>query len=193
MAPQSLSFSLQSTLGYQCHLCLLRDRRGRHQAGRGFYFSKYGLFSESAVNHQGAWGRGQHVFSLTMCLSASSFFSVGLSFSYRQGDLGYIWAPFSLYLRTSLSVASKNVSVFFQPVFSPTLPGRLSSWQINSFWFHVSCIAPPPNGEHIRVSVTDPKVRRACSHCWSVTPVPGPRLTFPYGTRANGPALPLSL
>lgn len=110
--PQSLAFSLQSKFGCQLHLCLLSENRREIQAGL-LYLSNMVSFRENCEANIRSLGASTafSLYSVYDFLQIPSPLQDSVTPSIER-DLGCIWATFSLFFQTSLSVVS-NPSVYF--------------------------------------------------------------------------------
>lgn len=144
---QSLGFSLQSKLGCQLHLCLLSENRREIQAGL-LYLSNMVSFRENCEANIRSLGAST-AFSL---YSVYDFWQIPSPLQdsvtpFTERCLGCIWATFSLFFQTSLSVVSKP-SVYFSgllPLLTPLY--LIYHWQINCFLLDGAL--PLQNGEPV--------------------------------------------
>lgn len=189
MAPQSLSFSLQSTLATSSTSVCSKTGEGDTRQPC-FYLSKYCLFSESAVNHQGVWGPTWHFYRLCdfWQVPSSLWDSV---FPSIETEIRATFGHLSLCSFESPCQWPQRVQCTFPACFlpHPSVPPLLLADKL----LLVSCKLHSPHQMGSPLSLRHRPQSEDGLLSLLVRAVPGPRLTFPYGTRANGHALPFSL
>lgn len=161
--PQSLGFSLQSKLGYQLRLLLLSESRREIQAGL-LYLSNMVSFRENCEANIRSLG----ISTALSLYSMYDFWQIPSSLQDSvtpsiERDLGCIWATFSLFFQTSLSVVSKSSVYFSGLLFPPTPLYLLYNGKINCFL--LDGVLPLQNGEPVWVSVTDTQGEESSHGC----------------------------